>query len=75
MTLVASRYADPRGAALRSLRDDATVEVRYDGNGALSVYETMQPNVVLLDIGLPGTRGYDVAQQLRDAAGVETGLQ
>jgi CheY-like chemotaxis protein/anti-sigma regulatory factor (Ser/Thr protein kinase) len=58
--------ADSLAGLLRTL--GYTVEVSYDGKGALSVYETMQPNVVLLDIGLPDMSGYEVAKQLRQAA-------
>lgn len=42
-------------------------EVRavYDGPSALVAYRTYHPDVVLLDVGLPGMNGYDVARQLR----------
>ena len=42
----------------------------FDGPSALVAYRTYQPDVVLLDLGLPGMDGYDVARQLRrDALG------
>ena len=47
------------------------VEVAYDGPGALEVARTFRPEVVLLDIGLPGMSGYEVAERLR--SGPETG--
>jgi len=34
-------------------------------NGALHAVETINPDVVLLDIGLPEMDGYQVAQQIR----------
>lgn len=37
----------------------------HDGPEALMLAETMQPDVILLDIGLPGMSGYDVCKQLR----------
>jgi PAS domain S-box-containing protein len=40
----------------------------YDGASALAAAREFRPRVVLLDIGLPGASGYDVARQLRDAA-------
>ena len=36
-----------------------------DGAEGLSLARTFSPGIVLLDIGLPGTSGYEVAQQLR----------
>ncbi len=41
------------------------VQLVHDGPAALASYRTQQPDVVLLDIGLPGMNGYDVARQLR----------
>ena len=43
-----------------------TVDLAYDGDQALSRAAMFQPNAVLLDIGLPGLNGYQVAQQLRE---------
>jgi two-component system CheB/CheR fusion protein len=37
----------------------------YDGQQALDVARTWHPNVVLLDLGMPGMDGYKVARQLR----------
>jgi PAS domain S-box-containing protein len=41
------------------------VQLAHNGPEALQAVKTYQPEVVLLDIGLPGMNGYDVAQQLR----------
>ncbi|RPH56941.1 response regulator [bacterium] len=41
------------------------VEVAYDGPGALKTASSFHPEVVLLDIGLPGLDGYQVASRLR----------
>jgi PAS domain S-box-containing protein len=41
------------------------VRVAYDGPSALEAARTFQPQIVLLDIGLPGVDGYEVAQRLR----------
>jgi signal transduction histidine kinase len=41
--------------------------VAHDGNRALEVAEAMRPAIVLLDIGLPGMSGYEVARRLRAA--------
>ena len=37
----------------------------YDGESALSSFETFQPNLILLDLMLPGMDGYQVARQVR----------
>jgi CheY-like chemotaxis protein len=44
------------------------VEVVHDGTAALEVVRTMKPDVLLLDIGLPGLNGYEVADRLRQDA-------
>jgi PAS domain S-box-containing protein len=44
------------------------VTVVYDGPSALAAFDTFQPDAVLLDIGMAGMSGYDVARQLRRKA-------
>jgi PAS domain S-box-containing protein len=46
-----------------------SVRIVEDGPSALVAYRTYQPDIVLLDIGLPGMNGYDVARQLRRQQG------
>jgi two-component system CheB/CheR fusion protein len=41
------------------------VDVALDGKAALQQARAKPPDVVLLDIGLPGMDGYEVARQLR----------
>jgi CheY-like chemotaxis protein len=41
------------------------VEVANEGETALAAAHTFRPEVVLLDIGLPGMNGYEVASHLR----------
>ena len=36
-----------------------------DGPAALSLVAEFQPEIILLDIGLPGMDGYEVARQIR----------
>ena len=38
----------------------------YSGQSAIDEADTVRPDVVLLDIGMPGTSGFDVARALRD---------
>ena len=47
----------------------------YDGNEAVAAIERQRPDVVLLDIGLPGLSGYEVCKRIRAQAwGKETTL-
>jgi len=59
--------ADSLGMLLQVRGDD--VRVAYDGLEALALARDFEPDVVLLDIGMPKLSGYDVARQLREARG------
>ncbi len=61
--------ANTLAEVLRGVGYRATVA--YSGEEALAVFERTQPRVVLLDIGLPGLSGTDVARQLRSTPGAE----
>ena len=41
------------------------VQIVEDGEQALQVFDTFQPNLVLLDLMLPGMDGYQVCRELR----------
>ncbi|HEY5897251.1 MAG TPA: response regulator [Burkholderiales bacterium] len=41
------------------------VRVAYDGDTAVLLGDQFRPRVAILDIGMPGTNGYDVARLLR----------
>ena len=43
-----------------------TVEIAYDGVAALQAARSFKPDLVFLDIGLPGMSGLEVARRLRD---------
>ena len=45
------------------------VQVVYDGTSVLDAVSTHRPEVVLLDLGLPGLTGFEVARQLRHQHG------
>jgi CheY-like chemotaxis protein len=49
---------------LRALGHDA--QTASDGASALALAREFRPDIVFLDIGLPGMNGYDVARRLRD---------
>jgi PAS domain S-box-containing protein len=45
------------------------VQVVYDGAEALRIFDAFAPQVVLLDIGMPGMTGYEVARRIRAVPG------
>ena len=55
--------ADTLGLLLEA--DGAEVRIAYDGRGALATADSFLPHSVLLDIGMPGMDGYEVARRLR----------
>ncbi len=57
-----------RGTALILNRNGHEVRVAYDGPGAVAAAQEFLPEFVLLDIGLPGMDGYEVARHLRQDA-------
>jgi PAS domain S-box-containing protein len=56
--------ADSLGMLLRFL--GAEVEVVHDGRAALDAMKTFRPAVVLLDLGMPGMSGLEVARRMRE---------
>jgi signal transduction histidine kinase/ActR/RegA family two-component response regulator len=46
--------------------DDHEVRIAHDGLAALKVLKKFKPDVVLLDVGLPGMDGYQVARRMRE---------
>jgi len=47
------------------------LQIAYDGPTALEIAGEFIPEVALLDIGMPGIDGYDLASQLRQLPGLE----
>ena len=41
------------------------VQVCHDGPGALSAIDSFRPELIILDIGMPGMNGYEVAERVR----------
>ena len=64
--------ADTLAAALNDVGFEA--EVAYSGEAALDAYDAGRHDVVLLDVGLPGLSGLDVASHLRRVAGQDVVL-
>ena len=42
------------------------VVAAHDGPAAIEVARTCRPQIILLDLGLPGMSGYEVARRLRE---------
>jgi PAS domain S-box-containing protein len=45
-----------------------TVHTAYDGQSAMALAERIRPQTLVLDIGMPGATGYEVAQWVRQQA-------
>lgn len=67
--LVDDNMDSAHGLARLLRRRGFRVEVAHDGPQALTQAKASPPQVVLLDIGLPGMDGYEVARRLRTEAG------
>src|SRR5262249_8988479 len=55
--------ADSLATLLRLVGNE--VRTAHDGRQALEMAAAYQPDLVFLDIGMPGMNGYEVAQQIR----------
>jgi len=51
--------------ALVLQQDGYTTAIAHDGPAAIDAAHALTPDIVILDIGLPGISGYEVAEQLR----------
>jgi CheY-like chemotaxis protein len=43
------------------------VTVVNDGREAITVFDSVRPDAALLDIGMPGMNGYDIAKHIRQS--------
>jgi CheY-like chemotaxis protein len=65
--LVVEDHADTAASLAMLLRGDGhEVQVATEGETALRTAAAEPPDVALLDIGLPGMDGYEVAEQLQE---------
>jgi signal transduction histidine kinase len=64
--LVADDNTDAGESLAMLLRlDGHEVELATNGTDALHLFERTRPDVAILDIGMPGLNGYEVAQRIR----------
>ena len=62
--------ADSLAMLLRMMGNE--VHAAHDGLEAVGAAAAFQPDVVLLDIGLPKLNGYEAARRIREQQGAET---
>ncbi len=46
-------------------RQGHTTILAYDGPGGISHYQSSRPDLVVLDVAMPGMSGFDVARRIR----------
>jgi signal transduction histidine kinase len=64
--LVADDNVDAGESLAMLLRlDGHEVELASNGSQAVELFDRMRPEVAILDIGMPGLNGYEVAQRIR----------
>ncbi len=64
--LIADDNADAaESLAMLLTLDGHAVTVVHDGHEAIAAFESVRPDVALLDIGMPGIDGYEIARQIR----------
>jgi len=64
--------ADAMGLLISDLGGE--VSVLYDGPSALALLEEFMPDVVLLDIGMPGMDGYETCKRIREACALDVAV-
>jgi DNA-binding response OmpR family regulator len=71
LSVLVAEDEQPIAESLSFLMEKAGLEVRvaYDGTGALNAARAHMPDLVLLDLMMPGCDGFEVLSQLRDLPG------
>jgi CheY-like chemotaxis protein len=65
--LVADDNQDAGESLAMLLRlDGHEVECAHNGTDALQMFDEIKPDVAILDIGMPGMNGYEVARRIRE---------
>jgi PAS domain S-box-containing protein len=73
--LIVDDNVDAATALAALLRHDQhTVEVAHSGQIAIDIGRTFQPEIALIDLGMPGMNGFEVAEQFRAAGHRDTVL-
>lgn len=56
--------------SLYLIKECFDTKIVYDGESALHEFKTYQPNLILLDLMLPGIDGYQVCREIRSSSNV-----
>src|SRR6266508_3174633 len=65
--LIVDDNVDAATALAASLRDHHTVALAHSGPVGIETARSFQPQVALIDLGMPGMNGFEVAERLRAA--------
>ncbi len=57
--------------AKRLEKENYAIEVAVDGENAISVLDTLKPDIILLDLLLPGKDGFEVLKKIRSTTAVK----
>lgn len=70
--LVVDDYHDGADSLVLMVRAmGAHAEAVYDGESAIKILGAFRPDVVLLDIAMPGLSGHEIARAIRETPGFE----
>lgn len=58
--------------AKRLEKENYAIEVAVDGESAISVLDALKPDIILLDLLLPGKDGFEVLKKIRSTEAVKT---
>ncbi len=56
--------------SLYLIKEGYETNVAHNGNDAITVFQTYAPNLVILDLMLPGRDGYDVCKEIRKISNI-----
>ena len=58
--------------AKRLKKENYHIEVAVDGENAISMFESLKPDLILLDLLLPGKDGFEVLKKIRSTEAIKS---